>query len=141
MPTIQPSEARTVFAPVEIERLSPLSNPKVPLHTRTKRSQRLLIIRTLIRRQSDLVAIELNHDRRLLPPSLESGNHAVRRHQQPRPKQPQRRSSQRHIVLHRRLIRDPSVRHYPITLLHIVPSLECLQPSKNSRSKSTIPKF
>src|SRR5260370_12619683 len=41
-----------------------LGNPKVPLHTRTKRSQRLLMIVTLIRRQSDLVAIELNHDRR-----------------------------------------------------------------------------
>jgi hypothetical protein len=30
---------------------------RFPDHTRTKRSQRLLIIRTLIRRQSDLVAI------------------------------------------------------------------------------------
>jgi hypothetical protein len=48
------------------EWLNTLSNPKVPLHTRTKRSQRLLIVRTLIRRQSDLVAIELDHDRHLL---------------------------------------------------------------------------
>ncbi len=85
MPTIQPSEARTVFAPVESERLNPLGNPKVPRHTRTRRSQRLLMIVTLIGRQSDLVAIELNHDRHLLEPSLLSRNHARRRHHQPRP--------------------------------------------------------
>jgi hypothetical protein len=42
----------TIF-PLHINRrnaLNPLSNPKVPLHTRTKRSQRLLILRTLMRR-------------------------------------------------------------------------------------------
>src|ERR1700704_3478342 len=104
--------------------LNPLGNPKVPLHTRTKRSQRLLMIVTLIGRQSDLVAIELNHDRHLLEPSLLSRNHARRRHQHASPKLPQHRYKQRSIVFHRRLVKDLPVRHHPITLIHIVPSLE-----------------
>src|SRR6202044_2186243 len=138
LPKFHRMSGSSSILPLRINRrnaLNPFNNSKVSLRTRTKRSQRLLIIRTLIRRQSDLIAIELNHHRRLLRPCLVSCHHARRRRQRACPKLPQRRYSKWDIILHRHLVTDRPVRNHPITLLHIVPSLE--MPSTGDDQRPT----